>query len=284
MTPKTLKAIDERENSNTRGTERRVVFVGRRRKAFESIPNALVCTRREDCSKLLETPSNSLWISWDCTMLLGAIESWLSRPRSGARLGHLLLMQAPQGTSVAFLRSLFDKVVGDSPSYRFLPLDEMLDVLGAPLEESQDLFIGGFVDQEAEALVLIRGDFRRVVVPLSMFAPTNGTAPDPSGLAFTDFGQTVKLEDCEAASDAILYESDADFRRRLNARRHDSEVGFGPSLRRIRKQMGVKRTDFDGVNEKTIARIERGETTPRSSTRKLIEKRLGMSSEKIETF
>ena len=160
----------------------------------------------------------------------------------------------------------------------------MLDVLGAPREDSQDLFVGGFVDHDAEALVLIRGDLRKVVVPLSMFAEAGGIVPEPRELAFIDFGQTVKLGDYEVASDAILYESDANFRRRLNARRRASEVGFGPSLRRIRKQMGVKRTDFPSVDEKTIARIERGETRPRDHTRKLIEKRLGMSSKMIETF
>ena len=48
--------------------------------------------------------------------------------------------------------------------------------------------------------------------------------------------------------------------------------------------MGVRRAEFPGVDEKTIARIERGETQPRAKTLKSIERRLGMSAEKIATY
>ena len=272
------------EERPTAGPRRRLVFVSHRRKAFEQVPGSVVCAGRAACVELLDRVPGALWVSLDSSLLVKAIESWLPQARNGGRLGHLLMLEPPEHSQVPLLRSLFDRVSGDEPCFEFLPLDELLEVLSAPAEVARDLILGGSVDHEVRALVLVRGDLSTVVAPFSAFKPAGGAVPDFRGLAFTDSGHTVRLGEYEAATDAILYRVDAGYRRRLNRSRRAEEQGFGPSLRRIRKQLGIARTEFPGLSPKTIARIERGEAEPRERTRRVIEKKLKMSSEQIATY
>jgi len=260
------------------------VLVSRSRRRFDSNPHLVVCGGRDACVRRLDDPASQVWITLSSSLLVSAIRTWLSNRTSDRRLGHLVLLEPPDHAHVPVLRSLFTQVTGDESVYRFLPPEELIDVLTAPFEERQDLFIGGMVDEALEAIVLVRGNLRPIVVPLSSFRPSGGTRPDPDRFAVVDHGQTVKLGAYESAHDAILYRLDADYRRRVNARRQATEKGFGPSLRRLRKQKGIKRTDFEGVSDKTIARIERGESRPNGKTRALIERRLGLSTEDIETY
>jgi len=200
----------------TSSKNRRLVFVSPHRKALESVPDSVVCGARQDCVDLLGESSRWLWVALNNSLLMEAIEEWLPQRTSGDVLGDLLLLKSPAPSHLPVLRTLFDRVAGDEPTYRLLPLDEIVTVLSEPHDVSMDLFIGGAVDQQIGALVLVRGNLERLVVPLSMFKPVGGTKPDPKRLEFTDFGQTVKLGQYEAASDAILYEWDPDYRRKTN--------------------------------------------------------------------
>jgi hypothetical protein len=111
----------------------------------------------------------------------------------------------------------------------------------------------------ANALVLYRGDLEPVVVPWSWFrARPSGPKPDFAELDVVDAGQTVKLGDYEAATDAILYEFDPDFRREQKKRRVRDDQSFGGSLGRLRLQRGLSRSEFPGLSAKEIARLERG--------------------------
>lgn len=262
----------------------RLVFIGHRRRAFEAVPDSVVCSGRAACVELLDRAPDALWVSLNSSLLVNALESWLPRARNGRRLGRLLLLEPPERSRVTVLRSLFDRVSGDEPSFEFLPIDELLEVLSAPPEIARDLFIGGKSDHGMRALVLVRGDSSTIVAPYSSFEPSPDASPDFHDLGITDSGHTVRLGEYEAATDAILYRADADFRRRLNKTRRAEEQGFGPSLRRLRKQLGMARTDFPGLSAKTIARIERSETTPRDRTLARIEERLGMSAKQIRTY
>lgn len=124
-----------------------------------------------------------------------------------------------------------------------------------------DLFIGGYADPKTQTLTLVRGDLRRLSVPVSIFRPSGiGEKADAFRLAFTDRGNTVRLGDYQAAADAILYEADPDYRRRLVAKQRAEDKTFGACLRRLRLQRGLRQADFGEVAAKTIARIERGET------------------------
>lgn len=121
---------------------------------------------------------------------------------------------------------------------------------------------------------------------LPPFEPSgDGVTPDFGALSFTDCGHTVAMGDYEASADAILYETDEDYRRKLNKERRRSERSFGASLRRLRLQRRLKRSDFPDVSSKTIARIERGDVErPRGKTLDAIAKRLRVAPDQIETY
>jgi hypothetical protein len=152
-------------------------------------------------------------------------------------------------------------------------------------ETARDLFIGGSVDRVSETLALARGNLETIVVPLPMFRSSGKATPDPSDFAVEDYGHTVRLGEYEAAADAILYEVDPDFRKRLNAERRQEDRGFGASLRRLRLQRRLARADFPGLSAKTIARIERGDTgKPHGKTLAILAKALGVKPDQIESY
>jgi len=200
-------------------------------------------------------------------------------------LGDLLMLQSPRAENLPALRTLFRNVVGEVGAFKLLPSEELAEVLLAPKDKARDVFIGGLYDPSTETLSLTRGDFETVVVPLSIFRPSGTCIPSPTSLAVTDYGHTIKLGEYEASADAILYEADPDYRKRANAKRRQEEKGFGASLRRLRIQRHLKRTDFPGLSPKTIARIERGESgKPHGRTLRILASCLGVLPDEIETY
>jgi DNA-binding Xre family transcriptional regulator len=147
--------------------------------------------------------------------------------------------------------------------------------------------IGGSVDQVSRTITLWRGNLTALTVPFSAFEKSgDGTEPDFDQFSVADCGQTVRLGEYEAAADAILYEFDPEYRRRISQERRRSEQSFGASLRRLRKQRGLRREDFaPDVAAKTIARIEQGNVRQiRKNTLKAIAGRLRVQPEEIGTF
>ena len=197
-------------------------------------------------------------------------------------LGRLLLLKPDAASHVEILRTCFRDVVVASES--FLPAIQLADVLAAP--ERRDLFIGGRIDADARVLVLYRGDLSPILAPLAMFTRAgDGTTPDFRSFEVADFGQTLRFGRYEAAADAVLYELDAKYRRRLKAARRGSERGFGASLRRLRLQRGLRQSDFPDLSEKEIGRIERGEVErPHGSSIERIAARLGVRPQDIEDY
>ncbi|MSU77606.1 MAG: XRE family transcriptional regulator [Gemmataceae bacterium] len=132
----------------------------------------------------------------------------------------------------------------------------------------------------------IRGDCQPLVVPFSFFEPAgDGTKPDFSNVRITNFGRAVALGDYEASADAILYEADRDYRKKVSLQRKECEKSFGASLFRLRKQRKLKRSDFHFLSAKTIARIERNEITkPHGATLQAIADRLGVSPDEIGEY
>lgn len=200
-------------------------------------------------------------------------------------MGGILMLEPPRPRILPVLYILFDKVIGEAPCFKMLPHDQLADVLVAPKEEARDLFVGGVVDVPSGTLALVRGDLERVSVPLTMFRPSGRMQPDFRRLELDDYGHTIRFGEYEAAADAILYEVDADFRKRLIAKRRTDEKGFGPSLRRLRIQKGLTQDSFPGVAAKTIARLERGEVqAPHGKTLRIIAKTLDVEPDQIKTF
>src|SRR5208283_1222671 len=104
--------------------------------------------------------------------------------------------------SIAAVRTAFPhaQVYGDVPEFRFLPDEELAEVLCADKNEARDLFIAGVADSETETVALVRGDLTKLLVPFSAFPPSGtGEKPDFKALAITDCGQTLRLGAYEAS-------------------------------------------------------------------------------------
>ena len=126
-----------------------------------------------------------------------------------------------------------------------------------------------------------------LTVPFSTFEKSgDGTEPDFNKFAVIDCGQTVQLGNYEAAVDAILYEHDPEYRRRISKKRLQEDQSFGASLRRLRKQRGLRREDFEpDVTAKTVARIEQGKVKRiQKKTLNVLANRLSVDPEEIATF
>lgn len=204
--------------------------------------------------------------------------------RRVAPVGSLLTLDPPRPESVPALAGFFRRVLGASAAHQWLPLEELISVLG--LADAADRFIGGTADARSETLALVRGNLETLVVPFEFLEPSGDkTRPDFSRLAFEDHGQTIVLGDYEASADGILYEFDEGYRRRLRKERQRTERTFGASLRRLRLQRGLNQRDFAPLAAKTIARIERGDVDrPHGKTLDVIATRLGVNAKQIESY
>jgi hypothetical protein len=243
-----------------------------------------VCHDRAEVEAAVRRPERrSTWISSTrqfTEILLNAVVG----SRADLRGSHLITLTPPRPESVPALLGLFHPAFGLTEGFRWLPGAELVEAITSA--DAADRLIGGSVDPKAKTLTLLRGDLTALVVPFSIFAKSgDGTAPDFGRLALTDYGRTVALGAYEASADAILYEVDPDYRRRLRRHRRQSERTFGAALMRLRKQRRLRRTDFAPVSAKQVARIERNEVgKPHARTLKVIADRLGVQPEEIGSY
>lgn len=223
---------------------------------------------------------HALWIAPAASSMQRLAGSLLGSRKGDQRL---LVLGRIEGARRELLHALFRFVVAVEEGVKLLPPDQIAEVLASPNRE--DLFIGGAVDATDRLLVLYRGNLESLVVPLTWFARHGGPRADANDFEVTDFGQTIRLGTFEAAADAILYEFDADARRRLRQRSIAKDESFGGALRRLRLQRGLRREDFEGISAKEIARIERGEVAkPHAETIAKLAQRLGVKPDEIETY
>lgn len=182
-----------------------------------------------------------------------------------------------------YLQTLFRTVVSVGGDVQLLASSELAEVLSA--NNRGDLFVGGAVNLTEDVVVLYRGSFDRLSIPLAWFRRTSDVEPDFSDFKITDYGQTVRFGNFEVSTDAILYGFDSNYRSRVRQRQLELDESFGGSLRRLRGLRGFKRSDFTPVSSKEIARIERGEVKePRKATLEVIAKRLGVKPDEISTY
>jgi DNA-binding Xre family transcriptional regulator len=248
---------------------------------FASLHPRLVASVAElrECAR--GASRDSLWVSYanDLTQaLVKQLCAAESTSGSGIFLHSLDVKTIPALTSR--LRNFAFAVDGG-----FIPAKELAEVLKA--ENRSDLFIGGCVDRATETITFWRGDLKPLTVPFAAFARSgDGTEPDFGRFSVIDSGQTVRLGGYEAAVDAILYENDHKYRRRALKRRLQEDRSFGASLRRLRKQRGLRREDFaPELSAKTISRIEQGRVQRvRKKTLKLLAARLAVDPQEIATF
>jgi DNA-binding Xre family transcriptional regulator len=230
----------------------------------------------------LERPAkNSLWISYDQALTEALLKnvSWRDTP-----LGEAVLVHSMAPESLPALRSCFAHFAF-SVDGSFLSPEELAKVLHD--DNRSNLFIGGSVDHSTKTITLWRGNLESLTVPFSAFAQSgDGIRPEFMKFSVTDYGQTIRLGKYEAAADAVLYEFDADYRRRMRKLRQESDQTFGASLRRLRKQRGLRREDFGPeITAKTVARIEQGKVTRiQQKTLVALAARLEVSPEELGTF
>jgi hypothetical protein len=272
--------------AKTNSALRQVVFLGTRKALLDNAfpPKVLVCGDRDQLEAILQSLRKLVtFVSSSRTFTDMLLERTVGQRVHPPR-AELLTLTPPRLESIPALLGLFRPVFGMVEGFRWLPSTELLAVLLRA--DASDRFIGGSVDRKTKTLTLLRGNKESIVVPFSLFPDSgDGTKPDFGRLGFTDYGRTVALGDYEAAADAILYELDAEYRRRLNKQRRKSERSFGASLMRLRKQRRLKRTDFSPVSSKEIARIERNEVEkPHARTLQVITRRLGVGADEIQTY
>jgi hypothetical protein len=237
---------------------------------------------------LSKAKNDSLWISSrrSITDFLHAMSHHSTRSMAAShRWGNLLMLESPKQKTIPFLRNLFGNLVGEAPQFRLLPKDQLCAVLAGPADATRDVLVGGVVDTELGLMMLVRGNLNQITVPLSIFRPSGTSTPDFSCFELDDYGHTVRFGEYEASAHFILYEADADYRKRMKARSRAEEEGFGPSLRRLRIQKGISQDGFPGISGKTISRIERGIVEkPHDTTLSVIAKTLGVDSKDIESY
>ena len=209
---------------------------------------------------------NTLWISYEQSLTNGLLKALDWPPR---QLGRIVLVHRLLPEGIPVLRNCFDRV-----AYRFdgafLPPEELSEVLAA--DNGEDLILGGTIDKTSRTITLWKGNLDSVTVPFAAFRPSgDGIRPDFSSFAVTDYGQTLVLGEYQAATDAVLYELDPQYRRRIAKRRRATEKTFGASLRRLRKQRGLLREDFPPLSPKTLARIEQGKVEPERLRRRTLD-------------
>jgi hypothetical protein len=264
----------------------RFVFLGSRKGLFKEPlpPHVWVCHDRSQLEAAITSPTKSVtWISFTRHFTDLLLEQAVNA-RADLRGSHLITLTPPRSESISALLGLFHPVFGLVEGFQWLSKAELVEVITR--DDASRRFIGGSVDPKAKTLTLLRGDIKAVVAPFSIFLKSgDGTAPDFQRLQLTDYGQTVALGDYEASADAILYELDPTYRRRLKKQRRQGERTFGASLMRLRKQRRIKRSDFAPISSKEIARIERNEVEkPHTKTLAAIALRLGVRPEEIAGY
>ena len=253
----------------------------KRSSRFASLHPRVVSSVTELRNSVAHATRDSFWVSYasDLTEALVRNASQGVPPLGFGLFIHSLDMKTIPALSSFFRRIAFTMDGG------FIPAEELVEVLEA--DNRPDLFIGGSVNQATDTITFWRGDLKPLTVPFSAFEKSGtGTKPDFNKFAVIDCGQTVQLGDYEAAVDAILYEYDPDYRRRISKQRLQEDQSFGASLRRLRKQRGLRREDFEpDLSAKTIARIEQGKVKRiQKKTLNALAEHLSVEPEEIETF
>jgi hypothetical protein len=267
--------------------QQKFILLGSRRSLFKGPlpPRVSICHDRSDVEAAVDGLAKPVtWISFTRNSTERLLEKAVDAGAGGLRGSHLITLVPPRLESIPALLGLFYPVFGLVEGLQWLAGVELVEAIAS--DDAADRFIGGSVDRQAKTLTLLRGDVTALVAPFRRFPESgDGIAPDFARLRLTDYGRTIALGNYEASSDAVLYELDPDYRRRLKKRRLQSERTFGASLLRLRRQRRLKRTDFAPISSRAIARIERNEVEkPHAKTLGIIAQRLDVGPREIDKY
>jgi DNA-binding Xre family transcriptional regulator len=253
----------------------------RRVAAFAGLHPQVVSSVTDLRNSVAHASKDSIWVSYESDLTDALVKR--ASPAL-TTLGMGVFIHALDMKTIPVLSSLFRRIAF-AVDGGFIPAEELAEVLEA--DNRANLLIGGFVNNSTRTITLWRGNLESLTVPFSAFEKSaDGTEPDFNALSVTDCGQTVKLGNYEAAVDAILYEYDPEYRRAISKKRLQEDRTFGAALRRLRKQRGLRREDFEpDVAAKTVARIEQGKVTRiQKTTLESLAKHLSVEPEEIVSF
>jgi hypothetical protein len=222
----------------------------------------------------------AVWVAASKRAISLLLDSLPHRPeREDLRI---LVWESVSSATLNLLHAHFRYVVVRESGAKFLPPSELVEALGA--DNRADLIVGGQVTPND--LLLYRGNLEPLTVPRSWFTSRPGALkPHFTQFAVADYGQTVQLGEYEAATDAILYEYDEDYRVRAKKRLREEDQSLGGAVRRLRLQKGLRQSDFPGVSAKEIARIEKGIVKePHAATLSIIANIAGVPADQIRTY
>lgn len=225
-------------------------------------------------------PRESVWMLWDPANLK-TLTTLAPRPSRDQRVV-CVTPASPQSRHV--FDAYFSHVLSLTADVVSLEPEVLAEVVTS--NERASLFIAASYDAVTEAIVLYRGDLETIVVPVAWFMnPASGALANPAALAIIDYGHTVQLGAFEAATDAILYEFDAAYRKQSKSAQLAKDASIGGAIRRLRLQRGYRQTDLPGVDAKTLARIERGEVkSPHRETIEAIARALGVTAHDLPSY
>ena len=271
-------AVKERQSN------RSMILLDRRSKraaAFAGLQPRIVTSEMDLRDSVAHASKDSVWISYASDLTDALVKRRFPGP---ATLGMGVFIHALDMKAIPVLSSLFRRIAF-AVDGGFIPAEELAEVLNA--NHRANLSIGGFVNEATQTITLWRGNLESLTVPFSAFEKSGaGTEPDFKAFSVADCGQTVKLGCYESALDAILYEYDPEFRRVISKKRLQEDRSFGAALRRLRKQRGLRREEFEPeVAAKTVARIEQGKVTRiQKATLEALAKHLAVEPGEIQSF
>jgi hypothetical protein len=98
-----------------------------------------------------------------------------------------------------------------------LSREEIGEILASPPQQQMHLFVVGFVDYVRGEVALFQTGGKVICAPLSMFMFSPKCQPDFEQFSIIDCGNTLKFGNYEAASSAVLYELDPDYKAYADA-------------------------------------------------------------------
>jgi len=235
----------------------------------------------EDAEKALNSDNRRIvWVVGE-NNIAEYIVRGIAHRRITRKAGLILCPRTMRSPLLPALERRFQKVAFPSS---LLPNDELDAVLNA--DDRAERFVGGTVDKPSMTITLWRGDLEPLIVPFDAFRPTaNGIRPRFEDFSVTDHGATLKFGDYEASAESVLYEFDAETRRRWKQHRVAHDRSLGSSIRRLRMHRQLTQHDFQKIDAKTIGRIETGQVKkPHPDTLRIIAKTLGVLPEELATF
>ena len=253
----------------------------KRAAAFAPLQPRVVSSVTDLRDSVSHATKDSLWVSYASDLTEALVKRATKVP---AQLGVGLFIHSLDMKSIPVLSSVFRRIAF-SVDGGFIPAEELAEVFDS--ENRENLFIGGFVNTASGTITFWRGNLKSLTVPFSAFEKSgDGTAPDFNSFSVADGGQTVKLGNYEAAVDTILYEHDSEYRRAISKKRFEEDRSFGTALRRLRKQKGLRREDFEpDVSAKTVARIEQGKVARiHKKTMDSLARHLAVQPQEIASF